>query len=284
MVQVLLYEVPHYLHPPTHTTLCFLLLSQFAIQLSGKNGLKGDKGIKGEHGEPSAKGIKGDPGERAASGDKGVKGEHGERGVFGPKGERGVSGLKGAKGDQGPPGKPGRSGSPGRLGPRGSPGVPGIQGPPGSPGYCRQPTSRESDAFSVGVSWSTKDDAPGKLKRGIRFDKVVQDQAGSYDPENARFTCPTSGIYAFGFQLTAGAKATLWRNSKATLGGLEHQDDQSSALTLLHLQNGDQVWLDVHGVEKQLIFPRSKCSISASCNKNTFSMITDSLGMILVDL
>ncbi|XP_066477637.1 otolin-1-like [Tiliqua scincoides] len=239
-----------------------------------ENGTKGEKGDKGELGLPGVdgengeKGEKGDFGEKGSCGDPGEKGERGERGEIGLKGEKGIKGdmgvegihgmdgLKGEKGDPGIRGEKGHPGPPGIMGPigpkgivglkgiRGSPGKKGAKGPKGSKG---ETPSMPRSAFSVGLS---KPFPPPNMP--IKFDKILYNDQEDYNPLTGKFNCSIAGAYIFSYHMTIRGRpariSIVAQNKKVvktreTLYGQEI--DQASFLTILKLNLGDQVWLEV---------------------------------------
>ncbi|XP_053164988.1 otolin-1 [Hemicordylus capensis] len=239
-----------------------------------ENGTKGEKGDKGELGLPGTdgdngeKGEKGDLGEKGHCGDPGDKGETGERGEIGLKGEKGikgdvgvegvhgVDGLKGEKGDLGIRGEKGHPGPPGIMGPLGPKGIPGFKGTRGAPGKkgARGPKGAKGEApnsprsaFSVGLS---KPFPPPNVP--IKFDKILYNDQEDYNSMTGKFNCSIAGAYIFSYHMTIRGRpariSIVAQNKKMvrtreTLYGQEI--DQASFLTILKLNIGDQVWLEV---------------------------------------
>lgn len=213
----------------------------------GPPGIAGTKGQKGELGLtgsclPSEKGEKGDVGERGSPGPKGEIGPPGVNGTYGEKGERGLPGMKGNTGKVGPPGARGVVGFRGEKGPKG---VRGPRGPKGSPGESAE---QVRSAFSVGLFPSRSFPSPGLP---VKFDKVFYNGEGHWDPELHKFNVTYAGVYLFTYHITIRnrpVRAALLVNGirrLKTRDSLYGQDiDQASNLALLHLNEGDQVWLE----------------------------------------
>ncbi|XP_060130201.1 otolin-1 [Zootoca vivipara] len=221
--------------------------------IDGENGEKGEKGELGEKGycgDPGDKGDRGERGEIGPKGDKGVKGDMGVEGIHGmdgQKGEKGDQGFRGDKGDPGPigiMGPPGVKGAAGFKGIRGPPGKKGAKGPKGSKGEVSSPPR---SAFSVGLS---KPFPPPNTP--IKFDKILYNDQEDYNPSTGKFNCTIAGAYIFSYHMTIRGRpariSIVCQNrkmvrSRETLYGQEI--DQASFLTILKLNIGDQVWLEV---------------------------------------
>ncbi|KAI4903670.1 hypothetical protein NFI96_015009 [Prochilodus magdalenae] len=240
----------------------------------GQNGTKGDMGEPGMHGligPPGLDGNKGEKGERGEMGErggseKGEKGDQGEPGPPGPKGDMGIPGFNGTdgfpgtvgekgdpgpQGDQGEPGTkgpsgpPGQRGMPGMKGVRGLKGMRGLRGVKGSKG---EPFIQRRSAFSVGLFPSRSFPPPGQP---VRFDKVIYNEEGHWDPNISKFNCTYGGVYVFSYYITVRnrpLRAALVVNGVRKLrtrDSLYGQDiDQASNMLLIRLSSGDQVWLE----------------------------------------
>ncbi|XP_033006471.1 otolin-1 [Lacerta agilis] len=217
---------------------------------NGEKGEKGELGEKGYYGDPGDKGDRGERGEIGPKGDKGVKGDMGVEGIHGmdgQKGEKGDQGFRGDKGDPGPigiMGPPGVKGASGFKGIRGPPGKKGAKGPKGSKGEISSPPR---SAFSVGLS---KPFPPPNMP--IKFDKILYNDQEDYNPSTGKFNCTIAGAYVFSYHMTIRGRpariSIVCQNkkmvrSRETLYGQEI--DQASFLTILKLNIGDQVWLEV---------------------------------------
>ncbi|TRY56176.1 hypothetical protein DNTS_002531 [Danionella cerebrum] len=247
---------------------------------AGLAGLKGDpgdqgesgwNGTKGEMGTPGTQGLTGPPGEDGIKGEKGDKGDCpfgdwgqkvgiGELGPQGPKGDMGVPGLhgtdglpgqlgrpgpQGTNGEPGPPGQPGQRGAPGVKGMRGLKGARGVKGLKGNKG---EPAVQKHSAFSVGLYPSRSFPPPGLP---IRFDKIIYNEEGHWDPNTSKFNCTHGGVYVFSYYITVRnrpLRAALVVNGirkLRTRDSLYGQDiDQASNMAVLRLLAGDQVWLE----------------------------------------
>ncbi|CDQ84585.1 complement C1q and tumor necrosis factor-related protein 9A [Oncorhynchus mykiss] len=246
---------------------------------TGQSGPKGDKGelgtaglagIKGRRGENGEKGPPGKMGPQGVSGPIGLKGQKGELGLpgiqgpkgdlgpLGPEGQKGEIGLQGDRGIQGPLGTPGRPGPKGNLGPPGFKGNIGYRGERGNLGETGEKGEKgdtffiPKSAFSVGLTEYTKlppANAP------IRFDKVIYNRQDHYDPQTGRFTCVVAGAYYFTYHITVfsrNVKVALVRNGVKvihTMDNYQSSEDQAAGGTVLHLEKGDKVWLQVAGGE-----------------------------------
>jgi adiponectin len=128
-------------------------------------------------------------------------------------------------------------------GPRGFPGTPGRKGEPGESAYVYR------SAFSVGLeNRVTVPNVP------IRFTKIFYNQQSHYDGSTGKFHCNIPGLYYFSYHITVytkDVKVSLFKKDKAVLFTYDqYQDknvDQASGSVLLHLEVGDQVWLQVYG-------------------------------------
>ncbi|TRY58831.1 hypothetical protein DNTS_022337 [Danionella cerebrum] len=244
----------------------------------GRDGAKGDKGDRGdigtcgESGKPGPKGDQGEPGVAGITGAKGKRGETGERGSpgkMGPQGFAGPLGLKGQKGELGLPGPQGIKGDVGPIGPEGPQGRTGPKGEIGHPGIkgsigIRGEKGSKGDfgeqgpkgdmpeipksAFSARLSESTK--LP-PANTPIRFDKVLYNGQGHYDPETGRFTCAIRGAYYFTYHITVfsrNVKVVLMKNGQRmiyTMDTYQGGEDQAGGGAVLELDVGDKVWLQV---------------------------------------
>lgn len=104
-------------------------------------------------------------------------------------------------------------------------------------------------AFSVGLeSRVTVPNVP------IRFTKIFYNQQNHYDSTTGKFHCNIPGLYYFSYHITVylkDVKVSLYKKDKAVLFTYDqYQDkdvDQASGSVLLHLNSGDEVWLQVYG-------------------------------------
>lgn len=176
-------------------------------------------------GIPGHPGHNGSPGRDGRDGTPGEKGEKGDPGLIGDKGDTGETGLTGTEG------------------PRGFPGAPGRKGEPGESAFVYR------SAFSVGLE--TRDPVPNIP---IRFTKIFYNQQNHYDSTTGKFRCNIPGLYYFSYHITVymkDVKVSLYKKDKAMLFTYDqYQDknvDQASGSVLLHLNSGDEVWLQVYG-------------------------------------
>ncbi|XP_064132241.1 adiponectin isoform X2 [Loxodonta africana] len=145
------------------------------------------------------------------------------KGLIGPKGDTGETGVTGVEG------------------PRGFPGTPGRKGEPGEAAYSYR------SAFSVGLEARvTVPNVP------IRFTKIFYNQQNHYDGSTGKFHCNIPGVYFFSYHITVymkDVKVSLFKKDKAVLFTYDQYQeknvDQASGSVLLHLEVGDQVWLQV---------------------------------------
>uniref|UniRef100_A0A8C5Q075 Otolin 1 n=1 Tax=Leptobrachium leishanense TaxID=445787 RepID=A0A8C5Q075_9ANUR len=239
-----------------------------------ENGTKGDRGEKGEQGFVGVDGEKGDRGEKGDFGDKGHSGDIGEKGEIGDKGERGLKGDKGIKGDMGfngingLEGERGEKGEPGMKGEKGEVGLPGLTGPSGPKGNFGSKGIRGTPGKkgSRGLKGS-KGESPKPIRSAftvglskpfptpnvpVKFDKIVYNEQEEYNPSTGKFNCTISGTYVFAFHVTVRGRpariSIIAQNrkifkSRETLYGQEI--DQASAMLVLKLSVGDQVWIEV---------------------------------------
>ncbi|XP_077409834.1 complement C1q and tumor necrosis factor-related protein 9A [Vanacampus margaritifer] len=230
----------------------------------GQAGLKGKRGDNGDHGPPGKMGpqgiegpigLKGNKGELGLPGPQGPKGEEGHSGPHGPKGETGLLGDRGIQGPIGPPGKlgpKGEVGAPGTKGSIGHRGDRGFRGDKGDKGKQGDAWVISKSAFSVGLT------AQSKLPTAhtpIRFDRIIYNQQNHYDPQTGRFTCSAAGAYFFTYHITVfsrNVKVALVKNGVKVLhtaDSYQNGEDQAAGGTVLHLEPGDKVWLQVVGGE-----------------------------------
>ncbi|XP_052491704.1 complement C1q subcomponent subunit A isoform X1 [Budorcas taxicolor] len=229
----------------------WLVISVLAISLASSvtqdvcrapDGINGNAGIPGRPGRPGLKGEQGEPGAPAI--------------------QTGIRGLKGDQGDPGPPGNPGRMGYPGPSGPMGPPGLPGLKGTKGTPGNIKD---QPRPAFSaVRPNPLTRDNV-------VVFGEVITNQENVYQSNTGRFRCSVPGYYYFTFQVVSQWDICLSIRSsrRDQIQPLGFCDFNSKGLlqvvsgsTVLHLQRGDQVWIEkdvskgriYHGQEADSIF------------------------------
>ncbi|XP_078734619.1 adiponectin-like, partial [Lampetra fluviatilis] len=212
------------------------------------------------------------------AGTSGTKGSKGDRGDAGPAGPTGPAGSPGAPSPPGSRGPAGPQGLPGPAGPAGHAGAPGQPGPPGPPsppphktkpslesneeteacakgpcgaGPCGGGPSGPRSAFSASLSKANAFPARGAP---VRFTRILYNGQGHYSPETGKFTCVVPGVYSVSYHLTVwkrSVKVALCKNERRLVSsgdGFEDGDlDQASLSTVLELERGDQVWLEVVG-------------------------------------
>ncbi|XP_040285899.1 otolin-1-like [Bufo bufo] len=216
----------------------------------GDRGENGDLGEKGNYGDTGEKGEIGETGERGPKGDKGIKGDAGLNGINGfqgENGEKGEPGQKGDKGELGPPGLMGPSGPKGHFGMKGVRGLPGKKGARGLKGSKGDNHKPIKSAFTVGLSKPFP--APNAP---VRFDRILYNEQDEYNPTTGKFNCTISGTYVFAFHVTVRgrpAKISIVAQNKKMFKSREtlygQEIDQASAMLVLKLSAGDQVWLEV---------------------------------------
>uniref|UniRef100_A0A8D0B1Y4 Adiponectin, C1Q and collagen domain containing n=1 Tax=Salvator merianae TaxID=96440 RepID=A0A8D0B1Y4_SALMN len=179
----------------------------------------------------------------------GSPGVPGHNGLPGRDGRDGKDGEKGEKGDEGKAGPKGDTGSLGAPGPAGHQGLPGIAGLPGEKG---ESASIYRSAFSVGLT--TRVPHPNVP---IKFTKIFYNEQNHYDATTGKFRPTVSGVYYFAYHITvyvADVKVSLYKNDKAVVITYDQYQknnvDQASGSVLLHMEAGDEVWLQVYGEEE----------------------------------
>lgn len=170
----------------------------------------------------------------------GIKGRVGLTGKLGERGERGLTGKRGPGGD------PGDLGPPGFLGCLGEKGDKGQRGPPGAPGICKCGSLVPKSAFSVGITSSyPTEQAP------IKFNKVLFNEGGHYNPETGKFICAYPGIYYFSYDITLANKHLaigLVQNGQyqiKTFDANTGNHDVASGSIVMFLNPEDEVWLEI---------------------------------------
>ncbi|KAK1790742.1 hypothetical protein P4O66_014601, partial [Electrophorus voltai] len=208
----------------------------------GLPGIVGSRGLPGSTGIPGAKGQKGDMGEIGQPGGLGIpgtKGDQGEQGVCNCKdgakgipGQPGISGPKGEKGDTGP------------QGPVGMGGVKGVKGELGLTGIHGPCSPAIQSAFSAKLTNTYP--APDQP---VPFTAVIYNIQFHYNPSSGVYRALVNGTYVFSYQLVAYSKPLkvgLFLNFIPVVKSTEIVTlETASQQVVLHLNMGDQVWLQV---------------------------------------
>lgn len=180
--------------------------------------------------------LSGDPGRTGNPGKPGVKGREGFIGKAGPRG------LKGPRG---------RAGFAGKRGPKGEL---GDMGEEGAPGGCNCGSAARS-AFSVAMTKSYP-----KERIPIRFSRILLNEGDHYNTSSGKFDCAIPGVYYFSYDITLASKHLaigLVHNGQykiKTFDANTGNHDVASGSTVLHLQQGDQVWLQIFYSEQNGLF------------------------------
>uniref|UniRef100_A0A8D2L493 Adiponectin, C1Q and collagen domain containing n=1 Tax=Varanus komodoensis TaxID=61221 RepID=A0A8D2L493_VARKO len=171
------------------------------------------------------------------------------RGPPGYPGHNGVPGRDGRDGNDGTPGLKGDTGGLGAAGADGPQGAPGLNGIPGLKGEKGEGGSIYRSAFSVGLT--TRVPFPNVP---IKFTKIFYNEQNHYDVTTGKFRCSIPGVYYFSYHLTvyvSDVKVSLYKKDKAVIITYDQYQtndvDQASGSVLLHLEIGDEVWLQVYG-------------------------------------
>ncbi|KAA0706740.1 Complement C1q tumor necrosis factor-related protein 7 [Triplophysa tibetana] len=220
--------------------------SQFICSIPGLPGSPGKPGTSGPRGEDGQIGIPGRDGRDGRKGEKGEKGHPGIKGKVGLTGKVGECGERGLTGKRGPVGDPGDPGPPGSLGNLGEKGDKGQRGPTGAPGICKCGSLVPKSAFSVGITSSyPTEQAP------IKFNKVLFNEGGHYNPETGKFICAYPGIYYFSYDITLANKHLaigLVQNGQyqiKTFDANTGNHDVASGSIVMFLNPEDEVWLQI---------------------------------------
>ncbi|XP_018608870.2 adiponectin-like [Scleropages formosus] len=179
----------------------------------------------------------------------GVPGTPGHSGYPGRDGRDGHDGPKGDKGD---PGEPGEKGDPGEKGANGPVGLRGFPGTPGLKGERGESALMYHSSFSVGLT-----DPVHTTNVPIRFTKFFHNEQRHYDDVSGKFRCALPGVYFFTYHLTIyprDARVSLYKNDRTVMFTYDqfkqNNLDQASGSIILHLETGDEVWLQVYGEEE----------------------------------
>lgn len=206
---------------------------------SGPAGARGLPGVKGPLGPKGFKGDKGDMGRPGDPGPAGQKGGQGEQvacectdGANGTDGRTGEKGNKGDKGDTGP------QGTEGPMGLKGNQGSTGFMGPPGP---C-SPTIQSAFSACINQSFPSQD-------WPVPFPRVLTNRQGHFNPIMGIYRAPVNGTYVFSYHLAVAQrvlKVGLFHNYSPVVKTTEGNDQAHTSQTVvLHLEMGDEVWLQV---------------------------------------
>lgn len=132
------------------------------------------------------------------------------------------------------------------------PGNPGSRGPPGIPGEEGRYKQKHQSVFTV-----TRQTEQHPVANGlIRFNAAITNPQDDYNRGSGRFTCKVPGLYYFIYHtsLTENLCVQLYRDNTRMTTFCEHmlqgskQDSKqvTSGGVVLHLQQGQQVWLGVN--------------------------------------
>ncbi|XP_051275233.1 complement C1q tumor necrosis factor-related protein 2 [Dicentrarchus labrax] len=228
--------------------------SQVVCSLPGPAGPPGNPGAPGSPGTMGPMGPPGTDGPDGKDGEKGEKGDEGNPGRPGNQGKPGVKGREGVIGKAGPRGLKGPRGTPGVAGKRGQKGELGDMGQQGAPGGCNCGSTARS-AFSVAVTKSYP-----KERLPIRFSRILLNEGNHYNASSGKFVCVIPGVYYFTYDITLANKHLaigLVHNGQykiKTFDANTGNHDVASGSTVLHLQQSDQVWLQIFYSEQNGLF------------------------------
>ncbi|CAM9752475.1 unnamed protein product [Lampetra planeri] len=180
-------------------------------------------------------GIPGTPGQH------GAPGRDGRDGKDGPMGPPGIPGEKGGRGDKNENGFPGKLGPLGQSGPMGPPGIPGEKGERG--GKSENGVGPRS-AFSAKMALSTQ-----ATRWPMKFDIIITNPQGHYNPITGKFTCASPGAYYFTLFMHSSASGhivvMIMKNGQLISNVCGRPDEEISGSVVLSLETGDQVWLEM---------------------------------------
>ena len=136
---------------------------------------------------------------------------------------------------------------PGPRGEVGSPGVDGMHGEKGAQGEC---AVAPRSAFSAKRSESR---SPPLADQPIRFDVVLINEQGHYDPATGKFTCEVPGLYYFAVHATvyrASLQFDIMKNGQSIASFFQYYGNwpkptSLSGGSLVRLEPEDEVWVQV---------------------------------------
>lgn len=179
----------------------------------------------------------------------GLKGRVGPTGKIGSRGERGLTGKRGPTGESGDTGPVGPQGRSGHKGDRGKP------GPSGPAGICKCGSLLPKSAFSVGITTSyPAENTP------IKFNKILFNEGGHYNPQTGKFICAYPGVYYFSYDITLANKHLaigLVQNGQfriKTFDANTGNHDVASGSTVMYLNPEDEVWLEIFFTDQNGLF------------------------------
>ncbi|XP_052547882.1 complement C1q subcomponent subunit C [Tympanuchus pallidicinctus] len=180
----------------------------------------------------------------------GVPGRDGRDGLKGAKGEPGIPAIptmQGPKGMKGEPGSPGLRGKMGPIGPAGPLGDQGVMGAPGQQGLPGSFKRMHQSAFSV-----TRQTGEHPMKNvPVIFNNVITNTNNDYSTTTGKFTSRISGLYYFVYHssMERNLCTLLFQDKVKKASFCDHKTNSiqvTSGGVLLHLQAGNQVWLEVN--------------------------------------
>lgn len=222
----------------------------------GLPGTVGPRGIPGVSGEPGSKGEKGDQGvigRPGVPGLDGMKGDQGKQGVCncsdGAKGADGVTGPSGPKGEKGNVGSQGLGGVSGPKGDKGEIGITGV------PGLC-SPAVQSGFSARLAISYPNPD-------RPVPFSMIIYNLQNHYNPSTGVYKAPVNGTYSFSYNLCVlnkVLKVGLFHNFAPVVKSTGPLNAMVSQEVLLHLNVGDEVWIQVKDLTSNSICVGSETS------------------------